>query len=59
MGKATRTAVLNYWKSELLNTNTPEGRSVSTETEVKGLRFVYKFPDAEVSPFQPKESENL
>lgn len=54
MGKAARTAVLIYWKSKLSTINTPEDRSVFAKREGQALRFVYKSPDATVSPFNLK-----
>jgi len=54
MGKATHAALLNHWRSELSTIDTLEGRSVSAKKEGKGLCFVYKFPDVEVSLFNIK-----
>lgn len=46
--------VLEYWDAKLSTIDMPEKRSVQAKQEVKGLRFVYKTPATEVSPFMVK-----
>jgi len=57
VGKAICATLLNHWRSELSTIDTSEGCSVSAKKEGKGLHFVYKFPDVEVSLFNVKSLE--